>query len=422
MASPQPANPTANDNAVPWRWVIITLLFLGTVVNYFDRLAIPTLAKPIKDEFHLTNLDYSWIANAFLIVYAATMFLWGAVFDRLGNRTGFSIAVVIWSVAEVATSAARGMVSFCGLRGLLGLGESGNWPGATRTIAAWFPPRQRALGMGIANTGASLGPALATPIILKIYAGWGWHAVFVVTGMLGFVWLALWLTFYPRAAKAGAKPGNAPQAHHPPVPWSVLCRRREVWAIVLARFFGDPIWWLYINWLPLYLVEARGYDLKKLAEFGWLPFVAAGLGALSGGWTSGFLMRCGWDVSRARKTAIMIGTVCLLGGIMAAYATSPRAALAWICVTCFGFQFWVGNVQTLPSDYFPVGAVGSIAGFAGSAAGLGSVIFTFCTGLIVDNFSYTPVLLIAAALGPLATGTLFVLGGRVRALPDVQTA
>ena len=422
MATP-PALPTVSpDQPVRWRWVIITLLFLGTVVNYFDRLAIPTLAPVLRKEFSLTNVEYSWIANAFLVMYAVTMFVWGAVFDRLGNRTSFSIAVVIWSIAEMATGAARGMASFCGLRGLLGLGESGNWPGATRTIAAWFPARQRALGMGIANAGASLGPALATPLIVWVYEAFGWRMVFVATGALGLVWLAFWLALYPRAKGprgTASAASAAPHAHHPAVPWSVLLRRREVWAIVLARFFGDPIWWLYLNWLPLYLHDARHFDLARIAAFAWMPFVAAGLGALTGGWASGFLMRCGWDVSRARKTAIAIGTVCMLGGAMAVYTASAEGAIAWLCLTLFGFQFWVGNVQTLPSDYFPIGAVGSIAGFAGSAAALGSAMFTFSTGMIVDHFSYAPVLLIAAALAPLATGTLFVLGGRVRTLPDI---
>jgi MFS transporter, ACS family, hexuronate transporter len=424
MASPPAADSAPEENALPWRWIIIGLLFLGTVINYFDRLAVPTIAPVLKEQFHLSNTDYAWIANAFLFVYASTMFVWGAVFDRLGNRFAFALAVIIWSVAEIGTAAARGMASFCGLRGLLGLGESGNWPGATRTIAAWFPPRQRALGMGIANTGASLGPAIATPLILWIYELHGWRAVFITTGALGFVWLALWLALYPRAKAAvpGAVGAAAPHVRHPPVPWAVLVRRREVWGIVLARFFGDPIWWLYLNWLPLYLYNARHFDLKSIAAFGWMPYCAAALGAFTGGWASGFLMRLGWDVSRARKTAIIIGTVCMLGGAVAAYTTSAYAALAWLCVTLFGFQFWVGNVQTLPSDFFPVGAVGSIAGFAGSAAGFGSVIFTFSTGAIVDHFSYTPVLLIAAALAPLATITLFLLCGRVRRLEDVRVA
>jgi MFS transporter, ACS family, hexuronate transporter len=424
MASPQSASEPVNENALSWRWVIIGLIFLGTVVNYLDRLAIPVLAPVLRTEFKLGPEQYATINSWFLFVYALSMFLWGAVFDRLGNRRGFSIAVVIWSVAEMGHGLSRSVASFCGMRGLLGLGESGNWPGATRSVAAWFPAGQRALAMGIANAGASLGPALAPPFIIWMQLQYGWRAVFLATGALGFVWLALWLLLYPKNARGATASGrpSAPQTDHAPVPWSVLIRRREVWGIVLGRFFGDPIWWLYINWLPLYLVDVRGYDLKKIAEFAWMPFVAAGLGALTGGWFSGFLMRCGWSVNRARKTAISIGTICLLSGVLAAYATSPTAALAWICLTCFGFQFWVGNVQTLPSDFFPVGAVGSIAGFAGTAAGLGAVLFTKAIGWIVAHFSYTPVLLIGAALAPVATGILFVLIGRVRALPDVKTA
>ena len=410
---PTPTSPANGEH--PWRWVIIALIFLGTVVNYFDRLALPTLAPVLRAEFKLTNVDYAWIANAFLIVYAGSMFLWGAVFDRLGNRAGFAIAVVIWSVAEMATAGARGMASLCGLRGLLGLGESGNWPGATRTIAAWFPARQRALGMGIANTGASLGPALATPLIVMMQDGYGWRAVFLITGGMGFVWLALWLVFYPReplAADRAASPSSA----HAPVPWGVLLRRREAWGIILARFLGDPIWWLYVNWMPLYLADARGFDLKQLKATGWVPYVAAALGALAGGWLSGFLLRRTGDVNLARKVAIALGTVAMLAGFATAFASSAPVAIACMSVTLFGFQFWVGNVQTLASDYFPVGAVGSIAGFAGTAAGLGAVIFTFSTGWVVDHFSYTPILITAAVLAPLATGALFLLAGRVRAV------
>jgi ACS family hexuronate transporter-like MFS transporter len=398
-----------------WRWVIIALLFFGTVVNYLDRLAIPVLSPVLQADFHLTNVQYAWISSSFLIVYALATFAWGAVFDRLGNRTGFSIAVVIWSIAEIGHALAFNLGALCGLRALLGLGEAGQWPGATRTIAAWFPARQRALAIGIANTGASLGPALAPPFIIWLQLLFGWRMVFVVTGSLGFLWLMLWLTLYPKATAAGSA-GAVVVVRHPPVPWSVLLRRREVWGIVLGRFFGDPIWWLYLNWLPLYLVNARGFSLKEIAAFAWAPFVGAALGALVGGWLSGFLLRCGWDVNRARKTAILVGTLCLTTGILAAYATSPYAALGWMCVSCFGFQCWVSNVQTLPSDFFPVGAVGSIAGFAGTAAGVGAVIFTLSTGWVVDHFSYTPILVTAGLLGPLATTVLFVLMGRVRAV------
>ena len=412
-----PATTASPETERPWRWVIIALIFLGTIINYFDRLALPTLAPVLRTEFKLTNFDYAWIANAFLIVYALSMFVWGAVFDRIGNRLGFAVAVVVWSVAEMSTAAAHGVASLCGLRGLLGLGEAGNWPGATRTIAAWFPARQRALAIGIANTGASLGPAFAIPLIVWMRDDFGWRAVFVITGAMGLVWLVLWLALYPKSERVESAAGevsNAPQ--HPPVPWGGLVRSREAWGIIIARFFGDPIWWLYVNWMPLYLADARGFDLKQLKATGWVPYVAAALGALAGGWFSGFLLRRTGDVNRSRKIAIVIGTVAMLAGFATAFATSAPAAIVCMSVTLFGFQFWVGNVQTLASDYFPVGAVGSIAGFAGTAAGLGAVIFTFSTGWVVDHFSYTPILITAALLAPLATVSLFVLAGRVRRL------
>ncbi|MDI1320138.1 MAG: MFS transporter, partial [bacterium] len=246
--------------------------------------------------------------------------------------------------------------------------------------------------------------------------GFGWRAVFVITGVMGLVWLALWLLLYPKndagqPATAGTGPVTAT-----PVPWGVLLRRREAWGIILARFFGDPIWWLYVNWMPLYLADVRGFDLKQLKATGWVPYVAAALGALAGGWFSGWLLRRTGDVNRSRKLAITLGTVAMLAGFATAFAGSAPLAIACLSVTLFGFQFWVGNVQTLASDYFPIGAVGSIAGFAGTAAGLGAVIFTFSTGWVVDHFSYTPILLTAAVLAPLATTALFLLAGRVRAL------
>jgi MFS transporter, ACS family, hexuronate transporter len=399
-----------------WRWVIIGLILLATVINYFDRLALPTLAPALRVEFGLTSLTYAWVANAFLITYALSMFVWGAVFDRVGNRAGFALAVVIWSVAECATGAARNVASLCGLRGVLGAGESGNWPGATRAIAEWFPAGERALAMGIANTGAALGPMLAVPAILSLRDAFGWRAVFLVTGSAGFVWLAAWLVLYPRRLAPQPTP-HAPGPLRPaPVRWRTLLRRREAWGIIGARFLGDPIWWLYVNWMPLYLVDAHGYDLQQVKATAWVPYAAAAIGALSGGWCSGFLIRRHHSVNTARKFAILVGTTAMLAGFATASAPSPFAAVCWMSVTLFGFQFWVGNVQTLASDYFPLGAVGSIAGFAGTAAGLGAVLFTFSTGWIVDRVSYAPILVAAALLAPMATAVLFTLAGPVRRL------
>jgi ACS family hexuronate transporter-like MFS transporter len=387
---------------------VLALLFGATLVNYIDRQTVSVLAPVLKQALHLSNEQYATIGTAFLVAYALSMWLFGGVFDRVGNRTGYALAVGGWSAAAMSHALVSSLGGLQVVRFALGVGESGNWPGATRTIAAWFSPRQRALAMGIVNTSAALGPALALPVVVGLQARWGWRAAFVATGSLGLLWVVAWLLIYPRGQRAAT--GAAP------VPWSILLRRRQVWAIILARFFGDPIWWLYLNWLPLYLHDARGFSMSKIALAGWVPFMAAGLGSLAGGWTSGRLLAKGASVNRARKTAIAIGTLLMPAGIAAAYVSSPVHALACISVTLFGFQFWVGNVQTLPGDFFPVEAVGSIAGFAGTAAALGAVIFTMSTGWVVDHFSYTPILVVAGLLAPVATAVLFLLGGRVHEL------
>jgi ACS family hexuronate transporter-like MFS transporter len=417
---PVSSSPLSGEH--PLRWIIIALLFFGTLINYIDRQTISVLGPVVRHDLGLTNTEYGLIGTVFLFTYALSMWIWGAVFDRLGNRRGFAVAIVIWSVAEIGHAFARGLGSLSVMRGILGVGESGNWPGATRTIAAWFSARQRALAMGLCNTGASIGPALAPPIIVWLQLSYGWKTAFIATGALGFVWLAAWLSFYPKhlegAATARTSTREAPgeTAAVQQVSWKVLVGRREFWGIVLARFFGDAIWWLYLNWLPNYFADVRHFTLKEIGASAWLPFLCAGFGALSGGALSSYLISRGHSVNFARKTAITVATILLPAGVAAAYVQSPYAALGFMSVTLFAFQFWVGNVQTLPSDFFPVGAVGSIAGFAGTAAGLGGMILTYCTGWVVDHFSYTPILITSGILGPLATLTLFVIAGRIRKL------
>ena len=406
--APPAAPKFAAEGTKPLRWAVVSLLFGATVVNYIDRQTVSVLAPVLQKEMALSNLDYATIGTAFLFAYTASMWIWGAVFDRLGNRSGFVAAVSVWSLAAVSHALVGSLMGFRLVRLALGASESGNWPGATRSVAAWFLPRQRALAMGIVNCGAALGPMVAPTAIVWLQERHGWQAAFIATGSLGFLWVALWLAIYPATARERGR--MRPRA----LPWSQLLRRREVWGIILGRFFGDPIWWLYLFWLPLYLHNARGFDMKAMALSAGIPYVAAGFGSLTGGWLSGHLIERGWSVDRARKTAIGIGTVLMPAGIAAAFVPSPVHALICLSVTLFGFQFWVGNVQTLASDFFPVGAVGSIAGFAGTAAGLGAMIFTLSTGWVVDHFSYTPILVTAGLLAPTATAVLFLLCGRVR--------
>jgi ACS family hexuronate transporter-like MFS transporter len=406
------------------RWWIAGLVFVATLINFINRLTVAVLAPVITVQLGLTNLQFASINTWFLAAYTASQGLSGKLYDRIGTKRGFTVSIVVWSLASMAHAFARGLASLDCFRFLLGLGEAGNWPGAAKVIAEWFPVRQRALGMAIFNSGSSLGSVVAPPLIIWLAMRFGWQATFLATGALGFGWLALWLVFYEtpeRHARITPEEYALIQKDRdiskgaPDISWRKLLKYRQVWAIVLARFFADPVWWLYITWLPLYLYNVRGFSLKQIGLFAWLPYVAADAGSLTGGWMSGHLMGRGWNVNRARKTVIVAGMALMSAGILAAMAHSTAAALALIGVVLFGFQSWINNVQTMPSDFFPERVVASVAGLGGVGAGVGAILFTLTTGFVVDHFhSYTPILVTAGLLPVLGTAALFLLGGPIR--------
>ena len=326
-------------------------------------------------------------------------------------------------------SVARGFRGFAFFRFALGVGEAGNWPGSIKTIAEWFPARQRAFGLSIVNTGAALGSVAAPPLIAWLQINYGWKTTFIATGAMGFFWLGLWLLMYRKPTehpwlkqeeKDFIQSDLADQpitANTIPVrSWKELLKLKQVWGIILARFFGDPIWWLYLICLPSYLYDVRGYSIKDIGTFAWLPFLASGVGSLTGGWLSGYLIGRGKSVNFSRKIAIILPTLLMVLGIGSIYASSAMQALWIISLVLFGFQFWVGNVQTLASDYFPVGEVGRVTGMAQTGAGLGAIAFTMLIGWLVDHFSYSPVLVIGGILGPVATMSLLFLGGKIKRL------
>jgi MFS transporter, ACS family, aldohexuronate transporter len=426
------------------RWWIVGLVFLATLINYIDRLTISVLAPVITKDLGLTNTEFGGIVTWFLLAYTISQGLSGKLYDRIGTRLGFVFSISLWSVAAIAHAFARGLGTLSLFRFVLGFGEAGNWPGAAKTVAEWFPIRQRAFGMAIFNSGAAIGSILAPPLIVWLQLRYGWQTTFIVTGLLGFFWLALWLFFYQsperhrwitdeelRVIKEGQEDAEtqgrgdtrtdlrvtvSPRHRVSSPRWRDLLRYRQVWAIVLSRFLTDPVWWLYITWLPKYLADARGFTLTKIGLFAWVPYVAADAGSLSGGWLSGHLIKRGWSVDRARKTVIALASLLMPAGILAAFAKDPLVALALIGVVLFGFQVWINNVQTLPSDFFPDRAVASVAGLGGVGAGIGSMIFIFTTGWVVDHFSYVPVLVAAGLLAPIGTVVLFMLSGRVKRL------
>jgi ACS family hexuronate transporter-like MFS transporter len=413
------------------RWWIAGLIFLATLINFVNRLTVAELGPVITAQFRLTNAQFASLTDWFLVAYSLSQALSGKLYDRIGNKRGFAASIIVWSVASMLHAFARGLVSLNCFRFMLGLGEAGNWPGAAKVIAEWFPVNERALGMGIFNSGTSIGSVIAPPLIISMQLWFGWRATFVALGACGFAWLALWLKFYEPPEK---HPRITPEEYallarereeskrSRRIGWMELMRHRETWAIVLARFFADPVWWMYFTWLPMYLYNARGFSLKQIGAFAWLPFLAADAGSLLGGWMSGHLIGRGWSVNRARKTVIIAGMLMMNVGILAATADSAAAALAFIASVLFGFQAWINNVQTMPSDYFPDGAVGSVTGMGGLGAGIGAILLNHSTGMVVDRFhSYTPILIVAALLPLLATITLFTLGGPIRRVPFENT-
>ncbi len=409
------------------RWIIVGLIFFATLINYIDRLTISVLAPIITKDLNLSNTEFGGIATWFLLAYTISQSLSGKLYDRVGIKKGFTISIVVWSLAAMAHAFSVGIRSLSAFRFVLGLGEAGNWPGAAKTVAEWFPARQRAFGMAIFNSGAAIGSIVAPPVIVGLYAYFGhWQEVFVVTGALGFAWLAVWWLVYDKPETHKWLTANelalikedetvTPETiDEAPMGWFELLKYRQTWAIVVARFLVDPIWWLYITWLPLFLYQVHGFDLKQIGLFAWVPYVAADAGSLFGGWLSGFLIGRGWSVNSARKTVIGFGALLMPAGIAAAFTPDSMTALALIGVVLFGFQVWINNVQTLPSDFYSSKAVGSVAGLGGTGAGIGSMIFIFSTGWVVDNFSYTPVLVTAGLLAPIGTLVLFALAGNIK--------
>jgi ACS family hexuronate transporter-like MFS transporter len=403
------------------RWWIVWTLFLSTVINYISRQTFSVLAPLITAQYHLTHTDLAKILGAFQISYAVTWLLGGIFLDAVGTRIGLALAVVFWSVVNILTGFASSVFSFAAFRFLLGIGEGFNWPGASKTVAEWFPSQERSLAVAIFDSGSSVGGAIAALVIPLIAVAFGWRSAFLVSGLLGFVWLVLWLRVYhpldrhPRVSKDELAFVRAGQ-EVPPISaergvrrWLKLARQRNVWGIVVGRALTDPIWWFYVFWLPQYLSDARGFSLKRIALFAWIPFIAADLGNFTGGLISGYCIRRGVSVVRARTWICAVSCLPMLAGIPAAGVHSVYAAFALICFALWGYASWSTMGLTLPSDLFPQDVVATVTGLSGLAAGLVGAVFTIAVGILVDRFSYAPAFLVAGLMPLVATASLFLL-------------
>jgi ACS family hexuronate transporter-like MFS transporter len=396
--------------------VLLLALLLGeTTINYIDRQVVSVLAPTLRAEFRLTNSDYAAIVNAFLVMYAFSYAFAGWVLDRLGVSKGLTLAISWWSAAGMLTALARGPLSLGFVRGLLAVGEGAAWPAFAKAVATWVPPEARTLAIGVCNSGSSLGAMIAPPLVAFITIHAGWRAAFVVTGAIGFVWVAAFLLFqraHPqmaaseRALSAGTRP--------PGLEWRKLVQYRQTWAVFFCRFLADPLWYFYVFWIPEFLTRERGLDLKAIGAVAWVPFLVADISNFAGGYVALRLQRRGWSPNRTRKTLMAIGACVSPVGLLAAFAPSLFWTITFICIAIFFWMWWSISVHSLPGDYFPPRAVGSVYGFAGTGSTVGSVISTWAVGQTLDlTHSYTPVFVGLGCVMPVAMLIGFILMRKV---------
>ncbi len=393
------------------RWWIAALLFASTTINYLDRQTLSVLAPSLKLEFQWTNTDFAWVVMAFRASYALGQTFCGRLLDRIGARAGLLWTVGFYSAAAMATSMATGLASFAFFRFLLGAGESGNWPGAAKVVGRWFPPKERGLAVAIYDSGSAIGGAVAPFLVLGLAAAFGsWRPAFIVIGALGVLWMLAWRRVYP--PDPPSVPGT-PAAEPRPSARELL-RMRTTWGIILGRALTDPVWFFVSDWFAIFLVS-KGFRLAESAAGFWVPFLAADLGNFAGGWASGWLIRRGWPVTRARKAVIAAGGLGMTLLIPAVSATGFLPIVSLFAIATFSYAALSTMVLTLPADLYPDRAVASVSGFSGAGAGLGTIASTFLIGRVADHYSFAPVL-IGASLIPLAAVAVTLLLVRTEAV------
>ncbi|WP_010519994.1 MFS transporter [Croceivirga radicis] len=427
------------------RWWVVGLVALAAIINYIDRQAFgalwPDIAKELFPEMDGDGHKaiYGSISTVFILSYAAGQGLFGKIFDWIGTRLGFALSIAVWSIATILHAVAQGLYSFSIFRSILGLAEAGNWPGAAKANAEWFPTKERAFAQGIFNSGAAIGGIVAYPIIGILADFLSWKSIFIVVGLLGLLWLLPWLFIVKGTPKkhpwlseeekeyilTGQKnqdldgDGNYDEGYNPTT--GKLLKHKESWGVIIASAAIDPIWWLFIVWIPIYLSEVFGLNVKEIAFSAWLPYVGAMLGAWAGGLLAQNRITAGWSVDKTRKMVITLGCLIMLPCffLLKAPGTATNAVII-MAVLLFGFQVAIGNIQTLPSDLFSGKIVGTLSGFAGMAAKLGAAGLTLLVTFITTGGNYTPAFIIGGILALVALGAVWGLCPKIAPLKPRQ--
>tara|TARA_R110002051_G_scaffold263759_2_gene323604 strand:- start:25020 stop:26321 length:1302 start_codon:yes stop_codon:yes gene_type:complete len=416
------------------RWWVIGLIALATVINYIDRQALPVLWPDIAEELYpdKTNDErkgiYGIISVLFIFSYAFGQTIFGKIFDKYGTRLGFALSIGFWSIATALHAFAKGIVTLSIFRSLLGISEAGNWPGAAKANAEWFPTKERAFAQGLFNSGAAIGGIIAFPTIgiLSVYFDWKW--IFILVGITGLLWLIPWWILVKSPPKnhpwisdeertyilTGQKnqdedeDGEPDDGYNPET--GKMLKHKESWGVILASAALDPIWWLFIFWIPIYLNEVYGMDVKAIGFYAWVPYVGAMLGAWFGGLLAQNRIKVGWTVNKTRKFVITLGCVIMLPFLLLmANPGGPETAVIYMALILFGFQTAIGNVQTLPSDLFGSKSVGTLSGLSGTAAKLGAAGLTALVPWLTSGGNYTPAFVIGAALAIITMASVWFL-------------
>ena len=406
-----------NGKTGNYRWTICALVFFATTINYLDRQVISLLKPYLEDTFGWAEKDYAYIVMAFQVAYAIGLIGFGRFIDRIGTKLGYALSLTVWSIAAIAHALAKSTAGFGAARAALGLSEAGNFPAAIKTVAEWFPKKERALATGIFNSGSNIGAIIAPLVVPWIAATWGWQEAFIITGAIGFIWLVFWFLLYEVPARQKrlsqaefdyihSDPEEKDEADGKPVSWLKLLGFRQTWTFVIGKFMTDPIWWFLLFWLPSFLKTEYGMTGTQVALPVALVYVITTFGSIGGGWISGFLIRRGKPVYLARKSS-MLGFALFVVPVIAAQAlgsVSPWLAIIVIGIAAAAHQAWSANLFTTVSDMFPKNAVGSVVGIGGMAGATGSILVSWLTGIILDHYKL---------LGHIQTGyyILFVVAG-----------
>jgi ACS family hexuronate transporter-like MFS transporter len=397
------------------RWWVVGLLFLATVINYVDRQTLSILGTTLRTELNLTEQDYANCVSAFLVSYAVMYSVSGRIIDRVGVKVGAAACVIWWSIAAALTGLARGPFSLAAFRFVLGIGEPGIFPAGMKACGEWFPRRLRGTAIGIFSSGSSVGAIIAAPLVVWMTTHWGWRMAFVIPGVVGIIlWLPLWLAVYRQPKETRISPVDAAELDSDSVPgerrsWGALLRERKVWGLILGRVGADPVWYLYLFWLPDYLQRVRHLSLVEIGLYAWIPFLFADFGAIFGGMISDRLIKRGWTAPRARF-AVLCGIAVLAPlGAAVGFIESTVLAMAVICVIAFLCQAWAINMATLVPDLTSRNETASVMGLLGTSGSLGGIAFAQVLGVSIGLFGYSSAFVMAAVLHPLSLLMLFVM-------------